>query len=261
LPSGTIETIRVADCSVKLMRGGKGPPLLFLHGAAGAGVWLPFMAALSEHYDVIVPDHPGFGRSDTPEWLDQLSDIAYFYLDFIEALDLDHVHLVGNSLGGWIAAEIAIRSTGRLSTLTLIGAAGIHVNGVPKGDLFLWPPEERTRNLFFNQRLAEQRLAQPMTEEQGDIALKNELATANLAWQPRFHDPQLRKWLHRIDVPTLIVWGDSDKFFPKQYGDAYHRLIKGSRFEVVSACGHLPHVEKADAFVDLFKRFAAEHVS
>ena len=105
------ETLRISECAVNVMRGGKGPPLLFLHGAGGAGVWLPFMAALSEHYDVIVPDHPGFGRSDTPEWLDALSDLAYFYLDFIEALDLDHVHLIGNSLGGWIAAEIAVRNT------------------------------------------------------------------------------------------------------------------------------------------------------
>jgi pimeloyl-ACP methyl ester carboxylesterase len=243
------------------MRGGKGPPILFLHGAGGAGVWLPFMTALSEHYDVIVPDHPGFGRSDTPQWLDQLSDLAYFYLDLIEALKLDHVHLVGHSLGGWIAAEIAIRSTQRLQTLTLIGAAGVHVNGVQKGDIFIWTPEERARNLFVDQRLAEQRLAQPMTEEQGDIAIKNELATADLAWAPRFHDPQLRKWLHRIDVPTLLVWGDSDKIFPKAYGEAYRGLIKGSRLEILPACGHIPQVEKTDMFVDLFKRFAAEHVS
>ena len=133
MASSTTETVRVADCSVNVMRGGKGPPLLFLHGAGGAGVWLPFMAALSERYEVIVPDHPGFGRSDTPDWLDQLSDLAYFYLDFIEALGLDQVHLVGHSLGGWIAAEIAVRSTRRLRTLTLVGAAGVHVNGVAEG--------------------------------------------------------------------------------------------------------------------------------
>ena len=261
MASSTTETVRVADCAVNVMRGGKGAPLLFLHGAGGVSVWLPFMEALSERYDVIVPDHPGFGRSDRPEWLDQLSDLAYFYLDFIEALGLDRVHLVGHSLGGWIAAEIAVRSTRRLRTLTLVGAAGLHVNGVPKGDIFLWSPEERARNRFVDQRLAEQRLAMTMTEEQADIAIKNELTTADLAWQPRFHDPQLRKWLHRIDLPTLIVWGDNDKIFPKAYGEAYHRLIKGSRLEVLPACGHLPQVEKMDAFVDLVTHFAAEHAS
>ena len=111
MASSSFKSHTIAGCSVNVMRGGKGPPLLFLHGAGGAGVWLPFMEKLSERYDVIVPDHPGFGRSDTPEWLDDIGDLAFFYLDFLEALDLDDVHLVGNSLGGWIAAEIAIRNT------------------------------------------------------------------------------------------------------------------------------------------------------
>lgn len=241
-----------------LRRSGNGPPLLFLHGPDGVAVWLPFMAELSERYDVIVPDHPGFGRSERPDWLDELSDLAYFYLDLIEALGLNEVHLVGHSLGGWIAAELAVRSTQPLKSLTLLAAAGIHVNGVPKGDLFLWQPEERIRNLFVDQRLAEQRLAQTMSDEEIDIVLKNELTTADLAWHPRFHNPQLRKWLHRIDVPTLIVWGEGDKLFPPRYGEEYRALIPGSRLEVLPACGHLPQVEKADAFVQVFNKFAAE---
>jgi pimeloyl-ACP methyl ester carboxylesterase len=261
LASSTNEIIHVAGCSVNVMRGGKGPPLLFLHGEDGVPLWLPFMVSLSEHYDVIVPDHPGFGRSETPEWLDQLSDLAYFYLDFINVLGLDNVHLVGHSLGGWIAAEIAIRSTRRLSTLTLVSAAGVHVHGIAKGDIFVWSQEERVRNLFVDQRYADKELSQPTTEDQGDIAIKNEFRTADLAWQPRFFDPQLRKWIHRIDVPTLIVWGEGDKIFPKPYGEAYHQLIKDSRLAVLPACGHLPQIEKADAFVDLFRRFAAEHAS
>ena len=100
-----------------------------------------------------------------------------------------------------------------------------------------------------------------MTEEETDIALRNELTTADLAWQPRFHHPQLRKWLHRIDVPTLIVWGEADRIFPTPYGEAYQHLIPRSRLEVLPQCGHLPHVEKAEAFVGLFNRFASEHAS
>ena len=124
---------------------------------------MPFMAELAGSYNVIVPDHPGFGRSGRPDWLDEISDLAYFYLDFMQALGLEQVHLVGHSLGGWIAAELAIRSTQHLRTLTLVAAAGIHVNGLPKGDLFLWQPEERIRNLYVDQRFAEKRLAQPMS--------------------------------------------------------------------------------------------------
>src|SRR5215475_13517236 len=116
----TISTIAVRGCNIRLMRGGSGPPLLFLHGAGGAGAWLPVMQALAEKFDVIVPEHPGFGESDTPDWLDTIHDLAYFYLDFLEALDLRGVHLVGSSLGGWIAADPAVRNASRLASLTLI---------------------------------------------------------------------------------------------------------------------------------------------
>lgn len=253
------EDVRIDGCSVHVRRGGSGAPLLYLHGTAGISAWQPFMEDMAQRYQVIVPDHPGFGRSDRPDWLDELSDLAYFYLDFIETLGLGEVHLVGHSLGGWIAAELAVRSTQALKSLTLVSAAGIHVNGVAKGDLFLWQPEERIRNLFVDQRVAEQWLAQPMTGEEIDIALMNELTTADLGWHPRFHNPHLRKWLHRIDVPTLIVWGDGDKVFPPRHGEEYRALIPGSRLEILPDCGHLPQVEKAEAFVDVFNRFAAEH--
>ena len=99
------------------MRGGSGAPLLLLHGAAGVTAWLPYMEQLARRFDVIVPDHPGFGGSDTPGWLDNISDLAYFYLDVIEQLKLDRVNLVGSSLGGWVAAEVAVRSCQRLNAL------------------------------------------------------------------------------------------------------------------------------------------------
>ena len=101
----TFET--VTGCRIRIMRKGQGQPLLFLHGASGAANWLPFMDMLAQHYDVIVPEHPGFGGSDTPEWLDNVGDLAHFYRDLIDHLGLSAVHLVGTSLGGWIAAELA----------------------------------------------------------------------------------------------------------------------------------------------------------
>ena len=105
--------VTVAGCKTRLMRGGSGEPLLFLHGARGASAWLPFWETLSKRFDVIVPEHPGFGGSDMPDWLDNTGDLAYFYLDLIEALELTQVNLAGVSLGGWIAAEIAVRDDSR----------------------------------------------------------------------------------------------------------------------------------------------------
>src|SRR5258705_363528 len=130
------------------MRVGTGRPLLMLHGAGGAGSWLPYMADLAARHDVIVPEHPGFGASDTPDWLDTIPDLANFYLDFLDQFDLKNVDLVGHSLGGWIAAELAARNTRRLASLTLVAAAGIHVKGVEQVDSFLRNDEQRVRDFF-----------------------------------------------------------------------------------------------------------------
>ena len=245
----TQEFIDVRGCKIELMRGGAGAPLLFLHGAGGASSWMPFMDRLAETYQLIVPSHPGYGRSDIPDWLDNMSDLAFFYLDFLEALDLEELHVVGNSLGGWLACEIAVRSTGRLKTLTLVSPAGIHLKGVPKGDIFLWNPEARVRNTYHDQALADARLAHEPNEEEADIALKNHFATAKLAWQPRFYNPDLKKWLHRITIPTMILWGDDDKIFPVAYADAFQELIPGAELRIIQACGHLPQQEKIDDFI------------
>ena len=158
-------------------------------------------------------------------------------------------HLAGNSLGGWLAAELAVRSTTRIRTLTLVSPAGIHVKGVPKGDIFLWDDDVRVRNTFYDQKLAEARIAQKPTGSDLEMALKNHFTTAKLAWHPRFYNPDLHKWLHRIKVPTMILWGDSDKIFPPAYGDAFNALIPGSQLRVIGQCGHLPHQEKLDEFL------------
>ena len=233
----------------RMMRGGAGAPLLFLHGASGAGAWLPFMQRWRQQYDVIVPEHPGFGASDTPDWLDTIHDLAYFYLDVLEQLDLDHVHLVGVSLGGWIAAELAVRDTRRLASLTLVDAAGIHVPGVPQLDPFLRTDEQRIRDFFHDQTRADEMIARVLKPELEDVAVKNRVATARLAWQPRNHDPHLHKWLHRIDVPTLLIWGANDRLFPKEYAYAWQQLIPGSTAVIIPECGHVPHIEKPAEFV------------
>src|SRR5713101_3884676 len=255
MPDPSISTMSIRDCRIRVMRGGSGSPMLFLHGGGGAGIWLPCMAELAKKFDVIAPEHPGFGESDTPAWLDTISDLANFYLDFLDQLDLRGVHLVGSSLGGWIAAELAVRNSTRLASLTLIGAAGIHVKDVEQVDTFLSNDQQRIRDLFYDQDLAEAVIAGAERPELEDVALKNRMITAKLSWQPRNHDPLLRKWLHRIKVPTLLVWGANDRLFPMYYAFAYRQLIPGSKAVVVPECGHLPHVEKGDAFAAELETF------
>jgi pimeloyl-ACP methyl ester carboxylesterase len=237
------------------MRGGAGRPLLFLHGGGGGGQWLPFMADLSARHDVIVPELPGFGSSDTPDWLDTVSVVANFYLDFLEQLDLKGVDLVGFSLGGWIAAELAVRNAHRLNSLTLVDAAGIFVPGVPQVDTFLVSDEQLVRELFHDPAGAEAMLAAARRPELEDVILKNRTTTAKLVWQPRGYDPHLHKWLHRISVPTLIVWGANDRLYPPDYARAYQKLIPGSKVVIIPDCGHVPQIEQRAAFVAALEGF------
>src|SRR5205807_6638516 len=148
---------------VRLFRRGSGQPLVFLHGAGGHTGWMAFLEELSGRFEVFAPEHPGFGQSDDPTWLDEIPDLAYFHLDLLQALGLDRVHLMGTSLGGWVAAEMAVRSTARLASLTLVGAVGITTggitsNGEPIPDIFRMPVEENLRRFYADPERAARRL-------------------------------------------------------------------------------------------------------
>jgi pimeloyl-ACP methyl ester carboxylesterase len=248
-------TVQVRDARIFMRRSGAGAPLVFLHGAGGTSGWTPFLAKLADRYDVIAPDLPSFSRSPRPEWLDDMSDMAYFMLDFLAALELKSVHLVGYSIGGWVAQELAIRSTARLASLTLISAAGIRVKGKPAADLFMMDRGQQVRALFADPKLAEQILAAPLTQEQQDEIINNSIAAARLCWQPRFFNPKLATWLHRIDVPTQILWGDSDRLIPPENGPELQRLIPGAKLQVFQKTGHALHIERTEAAVSAINDF------
>jgi pimeloyl-ACP methyl ester carboxylesterase len=247
-------TIDVRGCRLHVRRSGQGEPLLFLHGAQGLSDREPALDALARDFDVIAPDHPGFGRSDNSELIDDIGDLAFFYLDLIDALGLNHVHLVGQCIGGWIALEMAVRSTERLKSLVLVNSAGIRLKGVPRGDMFIASADELPKLLFANGAgdWLQQWRATPELE---DIYDRNRAAAAKFCWSPRLCNPKLERWLHRIDVPTHIVWGEGDQVIPKSYADALQRLIAGASITTLPACGHLPHVEQPQAFAGEVAQF------
>ncbi len=246
--------VEVMGCRTHLRRGGKGKPLLYLHGASGAPVVAPFMEKLAERFEVLVPEHPGYGQSGEPEWLENIHDLGYFYLDFLKQLNLKEVLLVGTSMGGWIAMEAAVRDCSRLSQLVLVGSAGIASPDAEVADTFLMAPEDAVRALYHDPVIAEALLAIPPTPEAVDTMLKNRHTTARLAWEPRFHDPHLPKWLHRIDVPVKIVWGENDRIVPVAFTKEFSRLLPKAQIHVVKNCGHLPPIEKPEEFVSIVCR-------
>lgn len=241
--------VEINGLKVRLQESGAGAPLLFLHGAGGAN-WSPMLDELAQTFHVIAPEHPGFGRSRIPDWMMSIADLALFYLDFLESQKLSGVHLAGHSLGGWLAAEVAIRNTSRLKSIVLMAPAGIANPDAPFGDIFLWTPEEAARAQFHNQELAEKRLA--MTPDL-EVVLQNKAAVARLAWQPRLSNPQLRHWIHRIDRPATLIWGREDKVVPYACHGAWVEGVDGLKLFTLDECGHAIQYEKP--------REAAAHIA
>jgi pimeloyl-ACP methyl ester carboxylesterase len=148
-----------------------------------------------------------------------------------------------------------------LRTLTLLAPAGVRVKGVPSGDGFIWSPEEQARNLFHDQAFAEAMLQQKPSEEQMKVLLKNRYAATKYGWEPRWFNPDLEKWLHRIRLPAHVIWGEEDRLLPFAYAEAWMRELPEARLTRVPQCGHLPHIEKADptarAVIDFLRGVAA----
>jgi pimeloyl-ACP methyl ester carboxylesterase len=244
-------------CQVVYQRGGKGEPLLLLHGMDGRASWESVLARLTESFDVILPDHPGFGASGSGEWIDGMADLALFYLDVLDALQIETCHLAGHCLGGWLAAEIAVMQPQRIRSLSLCSAAGIRVDGSPMGDPFLWNPEDTIGHLVVSEQARDTMRAKQSSESAIERMLKARQMAARLAWHPRFHNPHLRKWLHRLTMPTLIQWGDSDRLFPEVYAHAYHDMIPHAQLTIYQDCGHLPMLDATDLCLEHLSDFIA----
>ncbi|MFD1198057.1 alpha/beta fold hydrolase [Brucella gallinifaecis] len=230
---------------IRQFQGGKGEVAVFLHGGAGLSVWTPFFQKISEHYDLRVPEHPGFGLSDNPEWLNTIADLALFYMDYLDNIDAEKIHLIGNSFGGWIAAEVASRDCSRLKSLTLIGPSGL-ASSADATDIFRWSHEESMRNLFHNQAIAERILTAPVGPEQLATLVKNQTTVVRLGAATRLVNPDLVRWLHRIKVPAHIVWGEEDRICSVATASIWAENLPHVKVTIVPEAGHLPHAEKAD---------------
>jgi len=239
---------------------GQGRPILVLHGEDGPRPQAPFFSLLANVGRTILPTHPGFGQSPDMADIDTVDDLAYLYLDVLDAYDLHDVVVVGCSLGGWIAAEMAVKSTARLSRLILVAPVGIKVGDretrdIP--DLFALPAEEVAQLQYHDPSLAGVDYA-TLSDDELTVIARNREATALYAWEPYFHNPKLRQRLHRISVPTLLLWGASDRFVtPDYYGTAYRDAIPGAQLAVIDQAGHWPHVEQPEAFVERVCTFCA----
>jgi len=251
--------IDVAGTSVELLRMGQGRPLLFLHGMDGLEGSLDVIRSLSQQFQVFAPSHPGFGASELPASFDTVDDIAYLYLDLLETLALDDVLVVGMSFGGWIAAEMLIKNRTGISQLVLGAPLGLRTSDRRRQDMtdiFMLPAQAADRLLQVTP-LTDINPAQ-VEDDRLRRLLRNREAVSLFGWSPYLNDPKLRQRLHRIGVPTLVIWGADDSLIPPTYGEDYARTIPDARLETIAACGHRIAIDQPEQLVRLIIGFSSK---
>jgi len=249
---GAAPTLVVNGTRIDLVERGAGRPLLFLHPENGIEPALPAIGELAKGARVIAPTHPGYGRSELPKGTRTVDDLSYFYLDLLDQLDLRDLTVVGVSLGAWLAAEIAVKSSARFSRLVMANAVGVKVGDRETRDIvdIFALTEKEYLDIAYCDPAAGVRDYKALPDAEVLAAARAREATARLAWNPFFHNPRLKSRLHRIRIPTLFLWGTHDRMLSEAYGRAYCALIPGARFELIDRAGHFPHQEQPKVFAE-----------
>jgi len=241
--------------AVRLDERGSGPPMLVLHGGGGPQSVAGFTEALSLHAHVLSPIHPGFAGEPRPEWFDSIDDLALTYLDLLERLNLHEVMVIGFSIGGWIASELAVRDTTRLSSIVLVDAVGIQVEGHEIADVFSLAPDELSALSYHNPAAFRIDPATLSPEQVAAIAATFQ-TLAVYGREQGMADRKLRRRLARVTIPALVVWGESDRVVDPDYGRAYAQALGNARFTLIPEAGHLPQIEQPVRLLNVILEFA-----
>jgi pimeloyl-ACP methyl ester carboxylesterase len=242
--------ITVAGIDLELTEIGTGAPLLMLHGAGGFDPKQPVNALLARRRRLICPSHPGFGKSALPDWLDSVDDIAHVYLELMDLLSLPTVDLIGCSVGGWIAAEMATKAPERFTKLVLVGPVGVKTGSPDRldvPDIFALPADE-LNNLIYHDPRKMVRDPASLSDDELTIVVRNRETLALIAWEPYMHNPKLKHRLHRVTAPALFLRGNSDGLISDEYIRAYAGLLPKAQLAAIGDAGHVPHLEQPEKF-------------
>jgi len=253
------DRMTVNGIELEVLRRGAGTPVLLLHGMDTVHPQARFLDPLGRDAEIIAPSSPGFGNTERPADFDTMYDLVHLYLAVLDELPYDKVALLGLSFGGWLAAEVAAASCHHLSKLVLVDPVGIKLGGPTDRDIldvFNTNPTEVRRRSWHDPAKAPDFDA--MSDEELVIHARNWEALCLYAWHPFMYNPQLKQWLGRVRVPTLMLWGDSDRVVTPDYGRAYSRLIPGARFEIIDEAGHHPELEQPERFAERVAAFLRE---
>jgi pimeloyl-ACP methyl ester carboxylesterase len=249
--ANTTSLLTVAGCKTQLLKGGEGPPLLYLHSAAGECEWTTFHNGLAERFTVYAPAHPGFALSGGYEEIRDIHDVAWHTVDLLAELGLSRVPVVGFSLGGWLAMELALLRPALVERMVLVAAVGIHVPNAPVAELFIDDLDKLRRLLFFDPDapVASEIVPRSVEDRRFLMWLRAREATARVGWNPYLHNPRLAGHLHRIECPVRILWGREDRLVPLAHGAFLASRLREAELRVFDRCGHMLPFERPDEFV------------
>jgi pimeloyl-ACP methyl ester carboxylesterase len=254
------EEVNVRGRRVELARSGQGSPILYLHGA-GIHEWMPVHDLLAREHRVYLPAHPGFGATEGMEEIETIEDLVFHTVDVMDSLGLESPDVIGLSLGGWLAAELALRHPHRVQRLVLVDAAGLDVPGVERPDILMAPPP-RARALLFadpESETARRLVPDVVPPERAPAALRAREAAARLLDHPHAEFRRLARRLWRITAQTVVIWGAEDRLLPVSHALAWEHGIPGARLLMLDGCGHLPPLEQPERFAKLVLDFLLDY--
>ncbi len=253
----TEERVSIGGTELYLTKGGSGSPVLVLHGVEGHEGWLEFHDALAANATVYAPASPGYTPTERPEWLTSITHQAVFYHWFIEQQGIGPVDVVGMGMGGWIAAQMAVMCPGNLRKLVLVSPAGIKPEKEEIFDLFIAPWKDVIDMCFCDPGSSSeyQRIYGGEYQEFGGPREAGRTMSIRMGFRPFFYDPALPGMLKKVKLPTLLVWGDSDRIIPRECADLYQQAIEGSSLKTIAACGHWAQFEKPRELAQLTADF------
>jgi pimeloyl-ACP methyl ester carboxylesterase len=248
--TGNRTTVTVSNTEVEMFSGGSGPPLLFLHGAGGNSGWQAYHEELAKSYTVYVPSQPGFNGTERPDWVYTISDLCHFNLEMVQKLGLENYILMGSSMGGWVAAEMAAMQDHNLKALILVDAAGIKPEEGEIAEIFMVGAQTRLQQRFYDpsQVANYDQYTRELTPDEQLTQHSNAEMASRLCWRPYLHNLSLPHFLAKVTTPTLIVWGRQDAIIPVECGELYEKAIANSNLKIIDNCGHSPAIEKPQEF-------------
>lgn len=259
LDFGKLDMLDVRGTAVELFTAGSGAPLLYLHGMDGIEGAAPLLRELAKSFTVYAPSHPGFGASALPKGMNRADDLGYFYIDLLDALGLDRPAVAASSFGGWVALELLTKEPARASSLVLAAPLGLRTANRREqyvADIFTMSRQDLAKRLQASEPSEASNIFK-MPEDRLRRTMRGDEALSLYGWTPYMHNPKLALRLHRINCPTLVLWGSVDALVTPAYRDAFAAALPQTAHEEVAGAGHLIHADQPAALAARIATHAA----